>query len=115
MSGWFFLRGLCAVTAIHTIFASFICLLLCIAGSVGLDVSIPVCCLASFSSDGPVFSRPPGCLAGWFLKWVMLFHHCQQGFLFSSKGIHLLPHIFTRFVFGVRNAEEFSDAFHVYI
>ena len=36
---------------------------------------------------------------------------CQQGLLFSSKGVYLLSHIFSCFVFSVRNVEEFPEAF----
>ena len=39
------------------------------------------------------------------------FYCCQQGFLFSSKGVHLLSHILVCFVFNVRNAEVFPEEF----
>ena len=37
------------------------------------------------------------------------FYCCQQGLLLSSKGVHLLSHMFL--VFNVRNAEESPEAF----
>ena len=40
------------------------------------------------------------------------FHCCQQGLLLSSKGIHLLSHIFICLVFSIQNAEESPEAFH---
>ena len=39
------------------------------------------------------------------------FYCCQQGLLLSSTGVHLLSHIFVCFVFIIRNAEEFPEAY----
>lgn len=40
--------------------------LLCVVGSVGLAWSFPANCPLNFCTGGPVFSRPPECLAGCF-------------------------------------------------
>ena len=42
---------------------------------------------------------------------VASFQCCQQGLWLSSKGGHLLSHIFSRLVFGLRTAEESPEAF----
>jgi len=46
----------------HTVIASVACPLLCVAGSLVLDVSILVCYLDSSLYGGPFFSFPPVCM-----------------------------------------------------
>ena len=120
-----------------TVLACVVGPLLYVAGSVGLDVSIVVYCLASFFSGGPVVSCPPGCrlmpsrvssialqgaLQDGFCNGVVSsdvakpgelasFHLCQQGLLLSSSGVHSLSHMFIYLVFSIRNAGKSFEAF----
>ena len=91
----------------HTVLVSVVCPLLCVAGSVGLGVSIVVCCLASFSLAARLAIQ--GVLQDGFCNGVVSsdvakpgeltsFHCCQQGLLLSSKEVHLLYHIFVCFM-----------------
>lgn len=98
--------------AITTVFASFVCPLLCVLRSVGFAWSFPLYYPASFCFGGPIFSCPPRCFVWLFLKWCcvgwctpkrgghfrgrLLFHRQQQGLLLSSKRIHFLSHLFVR-------------------
>ena len=106
----------------HGIYASLICLLLCVSGLVGVELCIPLCCPASFFSSGdpPVFPDPPppGALQYVFLNGVVLgdvakqgelsSHRCQQRLLLSIEGVQLVSHIFVSFVFGVRTPVAFN-------
>ena len=67
---------------------------------------------SQISSGGPIFSCPPRCLAGWLRASVVpgdvakpgeiaSFHHCSQGLLLFSKGVHLLSHVFVSVVLSL--------------
>ena len=80
-----------------------------------------VYCLASFFLAVPSSLALQGALQDVFCKGVSSdvakpgerasFHCCQQGFLLSSKGVHLLSHMFICLVFRIQNVEESSEAF----
>ena len=57
-----YILDLTVVGVPFTVLTSIVCPVPYIARSVGLDVSILVRYLASFFSDSPAFSCPPGCL-----------------------------------------------------
>ena len=73
-------------------------------------------CLTSFSLAAPSSLALQGALQDGFCNGVVSsdvvkpgelasFHCCQQGLLLSSKGVHLLSHIFICLVFSMRNEE----------
>ena len=73
---------------------------------------------SQFFSGGRVVSYPPG----WFCNDVVSTdvakpgeltsgHGCRQGFLLSSKGVHLLSHIVVCLVLSIRTVEESPEAF----